>query len=144
MWTPHEFYLLGLPSPMGAARERPEFDIKLPLGAPLLIFPRSNHLKSFPQGDTSARQRRFKIFLLCKLPRAIESHLYVWKLYRWHLSPNKQSSPTTKSLHPVVVTSFLVGFPQEIVQPATGGFVCNCPMQVVCTTEASGSLRVMI
>ena len=39
---------------MGAAEERPEFDIKSPLGAPLLIFPRGNLLKSFLLGCTSA------------------------------------------------------------------------------------------
>ena len=33
--------------------EIPEFDIKLPLGAPLMIFPQGYLLKSFPQGDTS-------------------------------------------------------------------------------------------
>ena len=35
---------------MGAARESPEFDIKTPLGAPLLIFPRDFLLKSFHKG----------------------------------------------------------------------------------------------
>ena len=38
--------------PWGAARERSESNIKLPLRAPLLIFPRCYHLKSFPQVDT--------------------------------------------------------------------------------------------
>ena len=46
---------------MGAAGERPEFGIKLPLGAPLLIFPKNYFLKSFPQQDTSERQWRFEI-----------------------------------------------------------------------------------
>ena len=41
----------------GAAGERSEFNIKLPLGAPLLIFPRGYFLKSFPQVDTSSRQQ---------------------------------------------------------------------------------------
>ena len=45
--------------PWGAAGERSEFNIKPPLGAPLLIFPRGYLLKSFPQVDISARQRRF-------------------------------------------------------------------------------------
>ena len=50
------FICRGFPSLMVAARERPEIDIKPPLGAPHLIFPRGYLLKSFPQGDTSARQ----------------------------------------------------------------------------------------
>ena len=51
---------------MVATKERSEFDSKPPLGAPLLIFPRGSLLKSFPQGDTSTRQRWFEIryFLL--------------------------------------------------------------------------------
>ena len=36
-----------------AAGERLEFNIKSPLGAPLLIFPRSYLLMFFPQVDTS-------------------------------------------------------------------------------------------
>ena len=47
--------------PWEAAGERPEFIIKPRLGAPLLIFPRGHLLKSFPQMDTSARQRVFEI-----------------------------------------------------------------------------------
>ena len=43
-----------------ASGERSEINIKPPLGAPLLIFPRGNLLKSFPQVDTSARQRVLK------------------------------------------------------------------------------------
>ena len=57
----HRFYLIGFPSPMGAAKERQEFDMKAPLGAPLIIFPQSYLLMSFPQGDTSERQRVFEI-----------------------------------------------------------------------------------
>ena len=38
---------------MGVAGERPWFDIKPPLGDPLLIFPRGYLPKYFPQGDTS-------------------------------------------------------------------------------------------
>ena len=45
----------GFPSPCGAAGERSEFDIKPPLGAPLLIFPRGHLLMSFLQVDTYAR-----------------------------------------------------------------------------------------
>ena len=48
------------PSLMGAVGARSEFDIKPPLGAPLLNFPRDYLLKSFSDGDTSARQRGFE------------------------------------------------------------------------------------
>ena len=41
--------------------ERPEFDIKPPLGAPLLAFTLCYRVKSFPQGDTSTRYHRFEI-----------------------------------------------------------------------------------
>ena len=73
----------GIFPPMGAAGERPEFDIKPPLGASLLIFSRGYLLKSFPQGDTSARQRGFEIrdfLLLGDLPKAIEPHLPICHL----------------------------------------------------------------
>ena len=48
-------------APKGASDEMPEFYIKLPLEAPLLIFHRSYLLKSFPHGDTSARHRGFEM-----------------------------------------------------------------------------------
>ena len=41
--------------PCAAAGERSDFNIKPPLGAPLLIFPRGYLLKSFPWVDTSTR-----------------------------------------------------------------------------------------
>ena len=66
--------------PCGAAGERLELNIKPPLGAPLLIFPRGYLLKSFPLVDTSARQRGFEIrvfSLLGELPKAFEPHLPV-------------------------------------------------------------------
>ena len=72
--------------PWGSAGERSDFSIKLPLGAPLLIFPRGYLLKSFPQVDTSARQRGFEIRvfpLIGELPKAIEPHLPVCQSYRW-------------------------------------------------------------
>ena len=81
----------GFPSPLGAAGERSEFDIKPPLGAPLLIFPRGYLLMSFPQVDTCARQQGFEIRvfpLLGELPKAFEPHLPVCQLYRWQLGPN--------------------------------------------------------
>ena len=55
------FSVGGSLPPWGDARERSEFNIKPPLGAPLLIFPRGYLLKSFPQVDTSATQREFEI-----------------------------------------------------------------------------------
>ena len=73
----------GYLPPWGSAGERSEFDIKPPFGEPPLIFPRGYLLKSFPQVDTSARQRGFEIRvfpLLGELPKAIEPHLPVMPL----------------------------------------------------------------
>ena len=140
-WTPHGFFCGGSLPPWGAAGERSEFNIKPPLGAPLLIFPRGYLLKSFPQVDTSARQRgsEIRVFpLLGELPKAIEPHLPVFQLYCWQISPNMWSSPTTKSLDPIVVTALRVGFPGESHGPATCAFACNCPVPEAWTTEASG------
>ena len=126
--------------PWGAAGERSEFKIKPPLGAPLLIFPRGYLLKSLPHVDTSARQQGFEIRgfpLLGELPKAIEPHLPICQLYRWQLGPNMWSSPTTKSLDPIVVTALRVGFPGESHGPTTFEFACNCPEPEVWTTEAS-------
>ena len=55
-------------------KRAPEFDIKPPLGAPLLILPQGYPLKTFPQGDTFTRQQVFEIRvfpLLGELPKAI-------------------------------------------------------------------------
>ena len=112
----------GTLPPWGAAGEMSEFNTKTPLMTPLLIFPRGYLLKSFPQVDTSARQRRFelRVFpLLGELPMAIEPHLPVYQLYRWQLCHNMWSSPTTKSLDPIVVTVLRVSFPGESHGPAT-------------------------
>ena len=131
--------------PWGAAGERSEFTIKPSLGAPLLIFPRGYLLKSFPQVDTSARQRGFEIRvfpLLGELPKAIEPHLPVCQLYRWQHGPNMWSSPTTKLLDPVIVTALRVGFPAESHGPTTCVFACNCPEPEAWTTEASGQGQV--
>ena len=91
-WTPRGFFSVrGSLPPWGAAGERSEFNIKPPIGAPLLIFPRGYLLNSFPQVDTSARQRgvEIRVFpLLGELPKAIEPHLPVCQLYRWQLGPN--------------------------------------------------------
>ena len=112
------FSVVGSLPPWGAAGERSEFSIKPPLGAQLLIFPRGYLLKSFPQVDTSARQRGFEIRafpLQGELPKAIEPHLPVCQLCHWQL-----------------------GFPGESDGPATCGFACNCPEPEAWTTEASG------
>ena len=137
-WTPHGFNMWGVSFPLG---ELPEINIKPPLGAPLLIFPRGYLLKSLPQVDTSARQRGFEIRvfpLLGELPKAIEPHLPICQLYRWKLGPNMWSSPTTKSLDPIVVTALRVGFSGESHGPATCGFACNCPEPESWTALASG------
>ena len=62
---------------MGAARYMPNIVIKPPLGVYLLIFPQG-YLMSFPQVDTSARQRGLEIILLsllCELPSSFTCHL---------------------------------------------------------------------
>ena len=141
-WTSHRLHLWGNPSPCGAAREISEFSIKPPLGAPLLIFPRCYLLKSFPQVDTSARQRGLKIGvfpLLGELPKAIEPHLPVCQLYRWQLGLNIFSSTTTKSLDPIVATALRVGFPSESHGPATCEFACYCPARGI----DNGGVRAM-
>ena len=139
--TTQIFSVGGFLPPWGAVGERSEFNIIPPLGAPLLIFSQCYLLKSFPQVDTSAKQRGFEIRvfpLLGELPKAIEPHLPVCQLYRWQLIPNMWSSPTTKSLDPIVVTALRVSFPGESHGPATCRFACNCPEPEAWTTEASG------
>ena len=142
-WTPHRLYQWGVPFPLwGAAGERSEFNIKLSLGAPLLIFPRGYLLKYFPQVDTSTRQWGFEIRvfpLLCELLKAIEPHLPVCQLCHWQLCPNMWSSPTTKSLDPIVVTALRVDCPVECHGPATCGFACNCP-----ESEAPGRIYIYV
>ena len=58
----------GFSSNIGAARVRPEFDIRPPSWTSHLIFPHGYLLKSFSQGNTTARQRRLyiSVFLLGK------------------------------------------------------------------------------
>ena len=94
------FIRRGIRSPMEAAGERSEFDIKSPLGAPLLTIRPGSLLKSFAQEYNSARQRGFEIsvlLLLGELPQAIQSHLpdylydnKVWVRVNkgWQLGPN--------------------------------------------------------
>ena len=142
---PHRFFCGGFPYPWGAAGERSEFNIKPPLGAPLLIFHRGYLLKSFPQVDTSARKRGVEIRvvrLLGELPKAIKPHLPDCQLYRWQLGPNMWCSSTTKSLDPIVVTALRVGFKGESHGPATCGIACNCPEPEAWTTEASGQITI--
>ena len=140
-WTPHGLYLWGVPSPLGAVGERSELNIKPPLRAPLLIFPRDYLLKSFPQVDTTARQQGCEIGvfpLIGELPKAIEPHQPICKLNCSQLGPNMCSSHTTKSLDPIVVTTLRVGFPGENHGPAKSVFACNCPEPEAWTTETSG------
>ena len=142
--TTWAIYVGGSLPPLGAAGERSEFNIKPLLGAPLLILPLGYLLKFFPQVDSFARQRGFEIRvfpLLGEPPKAIEPHLPVCQLYRWQLGPNMWSSPTTKSLDPIVVTALRVGFPGESHGPATCGFACNCAEPEAWTTEASGQIH---
>ena len=125
---------------MGATGERPEFDIKPPLGAPLLIFHPGYFLKSFSQGDTYARHQglEIRVFpLLPELPKAIKPHLSVCQLYRWQLSHTVWSSPMIKSLDPIAVTTLRVGYSVKILGPTTGRFACNCPMPEAWTTDVS-------
>ena len=64
------------------------FDVKPPLGAPLLIFARGSILTYFSQGGTTARQRGFEVRalpLLGELPMAIEPYLPVCQLCRCQL-----------------------------------------------------------
>ena len=65
---------------MGADGERPEFDIKLPIRVPILIFSQVYLFRSFPQWDAFARQQGFEIRvfpLLGELPKAILRHLSI-------------------------------------------------------------------
>ena len=135
--TTRVLFVVGSLPPWGATGERSEFNIKPPFGAPLQIYPRGYLLKSFPQVNTSARQRRFEIRgfpLLDELPKAIEPYLPACQLYLWQLGPNMWSSPTTKSLDPIVAVTLR----WESHEPATCGLACNCPEPEAWTTEASG------
>ena len=136
--TTRVFSVWGSLPPWGAAGERSEFNIKPPLRAPLVIFPRGYLLRSFPQVDTSARQRGFEISvfpLLGELPKAIELQLPVIPLatrsqhvifaYDQVVRPHRSYRPS-------------VGFPGESHGPATSGFACNCQEPEAWTTEASG------
>ena len=72
--TTRALFAGGFPSSV----ERPELDVSSPLGSPHQIVPRGYLLKSFSQGDTSAKQWGFEIrvfHLLGDLPKAIKPHL---------------------------------------------------------------------
>ena len=138
--TPNGFHLQGFPSTEGVTGEIPMFDIKPHLGAPRLIFTQGYLLKSFPYGDTSARQREFQIrvfSLLGELPKAIEPRLPACQLCHWHLGPTKWSSPIAKSIDHIVITAIRVGFQEESLGPATCGFACNRSGPEAWATEAS-------
>ena len=64
MDTTQALSVAGILPSMGAAGERPEFDIMPPLGASVLIFPKGYLLNSFPHGDTSKRLWGFEIRIL--------------------------------------------------------------------------------
>ena len=103
---------------------------------------------SFPQVDASARQRGFEIRvfpLLGELPKAIEPHLPVCQLYRWQLGPNMWSSPTTKSLDPIVVTALRVGIPGESHGPATSRYQpyldINCKQKMATMVYSSSDRK---
>ena len=53
------------------------------------------------------------------------------------------SSPTTKSLDPIVDTALRVGFPGESHGSATCRFACYFPEPEAWTTEASGQIYVV-
>ena len=100
--------------PRRAAGEMPEFDIQPPFWAPLMNVPRGSLMRSLTQADTSTRQQGFEVGvfpLLDELPNSIEPHLPVCQIFRWNLSLTKWSSPMTKSIYPIVVTTLRVGFP---------------------------------
>ena len=142
-WRPHVFICGGSIPPWGAAGERSEFDIKPPLGAKLLIFPRGFLLKTFPQVDTSARQRGFEIRvfpLLGELQKAIEPHLPDFQSYRWQLGPKHVVFAYDQVAKPHRSYRPSVGFPGKSHGPATSGFACNCPEPEAWTTEASGRI----
>ena len=120
---------------LGTVGERPEFDIKPPLGASLQICHQGYLLKSSLQGDTSARS----VFLLLgELQKATEPHLSVIPLVsRSHqmVFTYDQVIRSHHSYHPSG------GLPKEKPQTChryTHGFACHCPVPVAWTTGASG------
>ena len=92
-----------------------------------MIFHQAYLLEYFSQ-DSQGLKSVFP--LLGELPKAIESHLQVCQLYRLKLRPKRWSLSSTKSLDPVVVTAFKVGFPWEASDPP----LVNLPAIVRCQT----------
>ena len=100
--------------------KQPEFDNKPPLRAPQLVLLEGDLLKAFPQVDTSARQLGLWIRgvpLLFEQPMVMEPHLPVCQLHRWQLDPTKWSSPTTKSIIPIVVTALRLASQEKALNP---------------------------
>ena len=63
---------------MGAALERPEFDIKSPLGVSLLIFPQGYLLKFFFFHEGIFLQDSMVFSLLGVLPAVVEPYLPIF------------------------------------------------------------------
>ena len=140
-------YVGGSLAPMEAARERPQFNIKPPLCAPLRIFPRSYLMKCFPQEETSTKQQGYEMRNfppLGELTKAIEPHLPICQICCWQLHPTMWSSLTIKSLDPIILTTPHVDIPGENLRLATGGFACNCPVPELWKIEPSGQCCICI
>ena len=139
------FIRRGYFPPMGDAGGRPEFEIKSPFGAPLLILPWSHLVKSFPQGYNSARQRNFEIrvsHLLIELPKAIRPYLPLCQSYRWQLGHVKLSSPTTKSLDPILVIWLrcqFLGTEIDSSKPVCTNMLCPCARHLVRTASVDSA-----
>ena len=124
-WASHWFYLCGFPPPLSswqreanlwrqaAARgSTPDSSLGLPLE---VFFTRGYFCKT--------AWFEIRVFSpLAELPTSIEPHLSVCQLYRWQLGPTMWSSPTTKSLDPIIVTALRMALGGS----ATDGFACNC------------------
>ena len=133
-WTPHGYYLWGGSSSLGSCRREVRAQHQTAIRDSTPDF--SSRLS--PEIFSTSGYFRVRVFpLLGELLKAIEPHLPVCQLYRWQLGPNMWSSPTTKSLDPIVATALKVGFPGESHRPATCGLTCNCPKPEAWTTEAS-------
>ena len=112
VWTPLGFYLSGFPSPYANCRREARV---LYLAAFAVSIPDFSSNLSPEVFSTKGYFRKTVVFeirvfyLLGEPPKSIELHLPVCHLCRWQFGPNKWSSPTTKSLDSIVITSLLVG-----------------------------------
>ena len=98
-------------------------------------------MKSFPQGDTSARQRGFEIKvspLLGELPKAIETHLPVCQMATRSQQVDFAYNQITK---PHCTYRPSAGLPSGFLGPATCGFACNWVVPEAGTTEAYSSTK---